>query len=190
MIIGDFGFNPGMPGRDWLNGPGVYYLERRLAGEPLDHDPAVAAYGLGVISYALGPDVYVLDLLGLADPVTSHLQLERRGTIAHEKPLPTPWIAARLLAPDGPVVEAELGRPPVFYAQPLDDPRGQRMETRVADARSALRCARLRDFIASYTEPMSTRRVLENFGDAFRYYGFRIPPEPRTARAAMCDERP
>lgn len=186
VIIADFGLNPGMSERAWFSGLGVYYDNRRLTGEPLDRNPAVAAFGLGVTSYALGPDVYFLDLLGLADPLTSHLELEHRGTIAHEKPLPTPWIPARLLAPDTPVVSNELRTPQVFYARPIDDPRGQSMDDRVADARAALRCARLREFVATYSAPLDGGRVLENFRDAFENYAFRIPPEPRDARTAMC----
>ena len=36
---------------------------------------------------------------GLGDAFTSHLRLDHRGTVAHEKPLPFPWIVARTLRP-------------------------------------------------------------------------------------------
>src|SRR5439155_556575 len=80
---------------------GVYFQTTRLDAPPApgERTPAVAFYGIGITGYALGTNVYILDLLGLADPFTAHLQLARRGLIAHEKPLPAPWIAARLLAP-------------------------------------------------------------------------------------------
>ncbi len=55
---------------------------------------------IGQGPYELGPPVRILDLLGLADPLTAHLQLTRRGLFpGHEKPLPTPWIAALVTAP-------------------------------------------------------------------------------------------
>jgi arabinofuranosyltransferase len=182
----DFGMAPGGTERAFFTGHGVYYLQRRLPGRPSGHDPALATYGVGVPSYSLGPDTYVLDLFGLGDPITSHLQLQRRATVAHEKPLPRPWIPARLLRPGSKVTEADLQLPPLFYARSLDDPRGEPFARRVHDARAALRCSRLRDFVATYRAPLDAGRFFENLGASFSNYGFRIPPEPRAARAELC----
>jgi len=182
----DFGMGPGGPGSRFFDGHGVYYLQRRLPGRPAAHDPALATYGVGAPSYALGTDLYVLDLFGLADPFTSHLELERRGTVAHEKPLPRPWIPARLLRAGAPVTARDLPKPAVFLTYAIGDPDGQPFGARVADARRALRCARLDDFFATYRAPLDAGRFLENLGDAFVNHGFRIPPEPRDARRELC----
>lgn len=182
----DFGLAPGGANRSWFDGHGVYFLYRRLPARPSAHDPAVANYGIGVTAYALGPDTYLLDLLGLGDAFTSHLQLHRRGTIAHEKPLPIPWIPARLVAAGSELTPDDFTLPTFFLARPLDHPGGQAFDARIADARTALRCSRLREFAATYSGPLDAGRFLSNLGDAFANYRFRIPPEPRDAVTRFC----
>lgn len=182
----DFGMAPGGSQQRFFTGEGVYYIQRPLPGRPSTHDPAVAQYGVGDPSYALGPDTYVLDLFGLADPLTSHLELERRSLVAHEKPLPRPWIPARLLKAGTPVTLADLPLPPLFFTRSLDEPRGESFSRRVGDARRALRCPRLEDFFATYRAPLDAGRFFDNLGASFTNYGFRIPPEPRRALAELC----
>ena len=188
ITVTDFGFQPGAPARAWFDGRGVYFLEHQLPGAPAGHDPAVASYGIGILGYALGPDTYVLDLLGLGDAFTSHLRLDRRGTVAHEKPLPLPWIPARLLQPGAPAAEADFTLPSFFLARPIDDPGDQPFYDRVADARIVLRCSKIRDFLEQITEPLDPGRFLSNIAAAPGNTQFRIPPEPREARRQFCDE--
>jgi arabinofuranosyltransferase len=177
---------PGFAAKD--TAPGVYVLDHRLPGTPRDHRRAMAYYGVGATSYALGPDVYVLDLLGLGDPFTSHLQLDRRAIVAHEKPLPTPWIAARLLEPGSDVAESDFP-PPIYLIRPIDDPAGESFADRVATARRALSCARLQDFMDTYRAPLDAGRFFDNLGASFSNFNFRIPPEPRDAVRKLCPDR-
>ena len=121
----------------------------------------------------------MLDLFGLGDPLTSHLELEQRATVAHEKPLPRPWIPARLLKPGSPVTLDDLQLPPLFFARRSTSRTASRSRTRVRDARRALRCPRLDDFFATYRAPLDAGRFFDNLGASFTNYGFRIPPEPR-----------
>jgi arabinofuranosyltransferase len=165
--------------------PGVYVEGSKLPGTPRDRTSANAIYGVGVQSYAAGPDAYILDLLGLGDAFTSHLRLDRRTIVGHEKPLPQPWIAARLLEPGSSVRAADFPRPDVLII-PIDDPNGQPFVDRVADARRALDCPRIREFVATYRAPMDAGRFLDNLGAAFTNFGFRIPPEPRDAVKKFC----
>jgi arabinofuranosyltransferase len=190
VTVEDFGWGEGQPGRAWFTGDGIYFLTTRLDGDPArsERDPAVAAYGIGIVGYALGADVYVLDLIGLADPFTAHLKLERRGLVAHEKPLPAPWTVARLLAPGADVGEADFPLPTVFGARRIDSPRGVSFDERVRVARAALRCSSLRRFQASYTAPLSLDRFLSNMRHAVSYWRLRIPPEPADAYARFCRE--
>jgi arabinofuranosyltransferase len=185
VTLDDFGWQPGGPARAWFDGHGVYFLTHRLPGTPSAHDPAVSSYGIGVESYALG-DTYVLDLLGLGDAFTSHLRLDHRGTVAHEKPLPFPWVVARTLRPGSPATAADFTLPPIFFAKLLDRPGGQSFDARVRDARVALRCAPIRDFLARRTDSMSVSQFFDNVGHARADNDFRIPPEPRAARAKFC----
>ncbi len=185
VTLADFGWQPGGPARAWFDGHGVWFLTHRLPGTPSAHDPAVSSYGVGIESYALG-DTYVLDLLGLGDAFTSHLRLDHRGTVAHEKPLPFPWVVARTLRPGAPVTAADFALPPLFFAKLLDRPGGQTFDERVRDARVALRCAPIREFLARRTASMSISQFFDNVGHARADTDFRIPPEPREARAKLC----
>lgn len=186
ITVEDFGMGPGGPQRAWFSGPGVYYFETRLPGVSSGPKTAVATYGIGVPSYALGRDTYILDLLGLGDAFTSHLKLARRGTVAHEKPLPLPWIPARLLRPGVQLHELDFVGPARFFALPLDDPRGEPFAQRVEDARRVLHCPRVAEFVRTYEGPLGPGRFFDNLGNSFTNFGFRIPPEPRKARAALC----
>ena len=136
-------------------------------------------------SYALGSDAYVLDLLGLGDAFTSHLKLDHRAIVGHEKPLPTPWIAARLLAPGSDVTYADFPKP-IALIRPIDHPDGQPFDARVSAARRALECSRLRDFVETYRAPLTASRFVDNLGAAFSNFGFRIAPEPRDAVREFC----
>ena len=185
VTLEDFGWQTGGPARAWFDGHGVYFLTHRLPGTPSAHDPAVSSYGIGIESYALG-DTYVLDLLGLGDAFTSHLRLDHRGTVAHEKPLPFPWVVARTLEPGAPVTPKDFTLPPLFFAKLLDRPGGQSFDERVRDARIALRCAPIREFLARRTTSMSVSQFFDNVGHARADNDFRIPPEPRAARAKFC----
>jgi arabinofuranosyltransferase len=188
VTLEDFGWQPGGPARAWFTGRGVWFLTHQLPGSPSAHDPAVASYGIGIESYALG-DTYVLDLLGLGDAFTSHLRLDHRGTVAHEKPLPFPWIVARTLRPGAPATPADFRLPPLFFAKLLDRPGGQTFSARVHDARVALRCAPLREFMDRRTHAMSVSQFFDDIAHARSDNSFRIPPEPREARAKFCPRR-
>jgi arabinofuranosyltransferase len=170
---------------DRYRAPGAYVLEQRLPGAAAGRERATAFYGVGASGYAVGPDTYVLDLLGLGDAFTSHLKLDRRGIVAHEKPLPTPWIAARLLEPGSGAADADFPKP-VDLIGSIDDPAGQSFAEREAIARRVLACARLQEFARTYRAPMTAGRFLDNLGAAFTNFGFRIPAEPRNAWRELC----
>lgn len=165
---------------------GVFYQAEPLdARPPGDRQMVVAAYGIGVVGYALGPDAYVLDLLGLADPFTSHLKLERRGYPAHEKPLPPPWIVARGTAPGGAVTAEDLPLV-IFGTLPLDDASRGTFEERVAIARATLECPELQAFFDTHRAPLTPSRFLKNVVGSFRNTTLRIAPEPEDTAEQFC----
>ena len=151
----------------------------------------VALYGAGLMSFALGPNTRVQDLLGLGDPLDSHLRLVRRGLNSHEKPMPMPWLVARTYAPGAPYQASsfvtgpkqteslffgvlQLGRPDTPFAQ------------RVAAARKALDCGAIRDLQVSYQAPLTAHRFLSNVLHSFHRTFETFPAEPRDAVAAEC----
>lgn len=176
-------------GRGWFDGEGLYYRSTELPAEPSGGmEAAVAEYGIGLPSYALGPDVYVIDMLGLADPVTAHFELERRGLIpGHEKPQPLPWMVARFADPsadldeeDIPEIEQNIG------IVALDQSPQGTFADRVTAARLALRCRRLEELQASYTEDLTPGRIVENLVESVSNTRLRYPAEPAEAQAELC----
>ena len=189
VTVSDFAWGPGQASRAWYVGEGLYYSQTRLPASPADgRETVLGAYGLGLPSYALGPDFYVLDLLGLADPFTAHLELEERAIIpGHEKPQPVVWVAARYADPSTPISEKDFPELTTNYGIVLldRDPQGSFGE-RLSVARATLRCAPLRELEASYTGSLTVGRFLENLVEAPSNTTFRIPSEPAEARDALC----
>ncbi len=186
-----WGWGPGGSARtsDFTGEPGVYYNGRRLDGvRPRGrHDAVYASYGIGLSGYALRK-VHVLDMLGLADPLTAHFRLDERGLSGHEKPLPTSWFVARVTAPGTDLDEDDFGVFPLaFPAFPIDHEDTDPFEERVADARAALECRELRRFTASYSERLTVGRFLRNLVESFENTALRIPSRPREAVEQLCD---
>jgi hypothetical protein len=169
-------------------GEGVYFNGQQLDAEPAaGYSRYFGAYGAGVSGYGLGPDVYLVDLLGLGDSFTAHLEIRRRALAGHEKPLPPPWFIARMTAPGADLDEDDFPFPVVFSTQ-LGDPQGESLETRAAVARTTLRCPELVDLTDSYGAPLTLGRFFDNLWHAPARTALRIPPEPRDAAARFCDD--
>jgi arabinofuranosyltransferase len=137
----------------------------------------------------MGPDSYVLDALGLGDAFTSHLKIDRAGLVGHEKPLPAPWIAARLTKPGAALSAADFPFPSIFGVGSLDDPRGASFEERERIARTTLACREIRDLTRSYSAPLTPGRFFGNLVDAVHNTRLRIPPEPQDAYEKFCRRR-
>ncbi|MGA2835983.1 MAG: hypothetical protein ABSF84_05240 [Acidimicrobiales bacterium] len=151
--------------------------------------PVLATSWIGSEPYELGPDVRVLDLLGLADPLTAHLQLERRGEFTgHEKPLPTPWIEA-LLTPDGAstaqMAALESGRPGLF-TRLTPDVTGRRLDIETAWARAALRCPAVRSIEYGSSRPLTFGIFVSDLVHSVSSTTMRIPADPETAYHRFC----
>jgi arabinofuranosyltransferase len=145
--------------------------------------PTVVSGGIGALGYALGPDVSILDLNGLADPLTAHLQLVRRGQTGHEKLLPPAWIAARVTAPDTePAKEAFYGnRSP---ETPTDE--NMPFPAQVKWARAALQCPAIADLSHSTQDPLTPGRFLSNVLHSLSRARRRIPADPHQAYLRYC----
>ena len=127
---------------------------------------AVAAdrNNIGLLGYAAGPTVHVVDRLGLADPIGSRLALDHRGRPGHEKKLPEAWVVAR------------------FSTDTPADSTG----AEVTAARDALGCGGLATLLAAVTEPLTAERFVRNLALAWRLTVLRIPADAAAARATLC----
>jgi arabinofuranosyltransferase len=179
------------------SGPAVYVqlagptTMRRLTAPPASdvHQPVLATFWIGPEPYELGPNVQTFDLLGLADPLTSHLSLARRGEIAgHEKPLPTPWIAAVLTAKGASTAQLsrlQKDRPPIFTPL-IPSSSGRTLRVQTAWARAALECPAIKDLRQSATTPLSVGVFVSNIVHAYARTTLRIPPQPKAAYRRFC----
>ncbi|MDQ3147564.1 MAG: hypothetical protein M3R01_11655 [Actinomycetota bacterium] len=186
VTLSDHGWGSGSPNVERYRAPGVRYHDVTLAAEPSGGRRSVLGYfGIGVAGYALGPDVYLLDLLGLADAFTSHLEVDRRVLAGHDKPLPPPWFVARVTEPGADVDDDDFPFP--VFSIPLGDPDGQPLDERVAVARRTLECRDLKTFLARSTAPLTPRRFVRNLIGSPAATSMRIAPEPRDAARQLCD---
>jgi arabinofuranosyltransferase len=130
--------------------------------------PTFGAVGIrtniGISGYVAGPHVWLVDRLGLADPIAARLALSQRGRPGHEKWLPDAWYLGRFADPAAQVPQPEA----------------------VAAARQALGCGELRALMQAVEQPMSTRRFLRNLRLAWTLRDLQIPDDPTVARAQFC----
>jgi arabinofuranosyltransferase len=187
--------------RSFETGPGIYYQRwgpydyHRLRVQPAPgvHLPTMAVASLGVLSYALGPRWNVLDMLGLADPLTGHLQIVHRypGHTGHEKPLPEYWTVARLTASadtDLFVAAFPSDIEPMVVPAPADlDPH--EFATQVAWARADLQCGAIRRLEQSADASLTVGRFFSNVVHAYANTELRIPPDAGVANRRFCGKR-
>ena len=131
---------------------------------------AVAVDNVGVFGYLAGPEVSVIDVRGLGDPVASRLRLVGpRGRPGHEKRAEPAWVLARYAAPDA-------SPPTDVVAAPAE----------VAAARAALACGDLGDILEGITRPLTPARARSNLGLGLTTSDLRTAADPLAARRELC----
>jgi hypothetical protein len=151
--------------------------------------PTIATSWIGPETYELGSGVRVIDLLGLADPLTAHLRLAKRGEIAgHEKPLPTPWISAELVRSGSPTdqLDSLAQQRPQDFTPLISEATGRQLTIESAWARAALQCPAIKDLRDAPTTPLTVGTFLSNIYHAVSLTRLRIPPNPETAYHLFC----
>jgi arabinofuranosyltransferase len=196
VTVTQYGWGPDGPGRRWYRGPSLYAQDRPVRrrymrvdapvarGVPL---PTAVLRSVGLPSFAMGPRLHVLDVYGLADSLTAHL--ERANGAApkrlpgHEKPLPSVWVAARLTPASWHANAREFPN----TSEPLIAPtRGEQFAHQVAWARAAMRCPAIADLTRAGSGELGIHRYLSNVLGAFRNTRLRIPPDPEAAYDKFC----
>ncbi len=151
--------------RTWAPDDRSAWSPLRDGGAPF----SVAVDNIGVYGFLAGPDVTVIDVRGLGDPVTSRFRLAgERGRPGHEKAASSAWIVGRHGAPG-------TARPaPEVDAAPA------------AAARAATGCGQLGELLAAISEPLSATRAVRNVRLALRSYGLRFSSDPLRAQDELC----
>jgi arabinofuranosyltransferase len=124
----------------------------------------------GFRGVAAGTDVFVLDYLGLTDPVASHLEAQAPGRPGHEKRFPAWYLLARYGAPE--LAEQTGGELPA--------------PEMIADARAALSCGTAAELLAATNEPLTWDRFWDNLTGSFERTSMRIPLDPAAAEQQFC----
>ncbi len=194
VTTNDLGWGPGSPQAKAIAGANLIYQTKfsdfRGSSLPLAsgvHRPVAVIAGIGVMPYSLGNDLSVVDLFGLADPVTARFKEPLRTGVlpypGHEKQMPRPWIAARLVPPGTSVDPDQLPEIPNPY---LPATTGAAFQRQVADARAALQCAPIKRLEHSAEAPLTVGRFLRNIVDSFSNTQLRISTDPAVARRELC----
>ena len=171
--------------RDRVDPAWPVYIEWRpvMAVPPGDmRTPVFAGWGIGVVGYALGPDVEIVDLLGLADPITARFELPTPGFTGHEKPVPPAWLAAQISTVP---VDPEQMPIPAIGVPLYESPPGA-FDDDTAAARQALGCGDLDRLLTATRAPFTPRRFLSNLVAAPRLTALTIPPDPHEAVERFC----
>ena len=187
----------GRQGAELLSGHGVYVQYDRAVGPvridapPADsvQTPLVATSWIGAGPYAAGTHVQILDLLGLADPLTAHLQLVRRGVLSgHEKPLPTPWMEALLTADGTSTAQMgalQSGRTSEF-TRLIPDVTGRALDVETAWARAALACPAIAGIEYGPDRPLTIGSFFSDMVHSLSDTTVRVPADPETAYHRLC----
>ncbi len=125
---------------------------------------AVMRIGIGMQSLLFGPKIYVVDQVGLADPVSSRLVLTKRKRPGHEKFLPVYWYVARFSEPT-------VG----------EDPQ-------ITVARKALGCGDLAELQRAVEGELTWSRFVKNIRLAYPFHKMQVDPDPAKAVLQFCGD--
>lgn len=180
-------------GGDYIHGrlllPSLFALVAPVAMVPIRRNlAAVPVLALAVWAALcagfLRPGVRQLDRLGSADALIARFQLRAPGFIGHEKPIPAPWLAARISSP-GDRLPQPLLEDTGFAVAIYRSPPGQ-FETDTQLVREVLTCQALRDLEEATQSRLTPGRVISNLWHAPALTLLTVPPDPTQAAAELC----
>jgi hypothetical protein len=124
---------------------------------------------IGIIGYQAGTDVRIVDLRGLADPLSARARVFQawRYEAGHRKFLDIEWYHAR-------------------YGFAVEDLHTGANVSGVAAARRALSCPPLSDLLDAITEPLTPGRFVSNIWRSVSFAGVQVPVDPMDADGADC----
>jgi len=115
---------------------------------------------IGLPGWVIGPDVFVIDIGGLAEPLAARSAPIAGRAAGHRKEVSYRWYDARFGAARG--------------------------DAGVVAARRALRCQPLKGLIDAIDEPLTPGRFLSNLWHAPEYTTFEVPRNPVVAEKKFC----
>jgi arabinofuranosyltransferase len=128
---------------------------------------------MGIAAADTPLDGTVIDINGLASPVSGHLVMQERIRPGHEKWLPDAWVLGEYADPAA--ISAMRDTEEVTKAQAFA-------------ARHALSCGDLKALLDSVDEPMSIGRFWRNLTGSLSRTSLRIPADPFVAERQFCHQ--
>lgn len=183
----DRGVNRGLD-QPWFDGPGVYatdafgFTATKLDLTPANPDAVVVITGApGLVGYALGPSVHIVDLRGLSNPVWPNQALAAPGQAEsiEAATVRRPWLLAAIAADPIDAVRSVAG-----LGGDANAPLVEMLD--VAWAQAAADCgvaATLRD---SSSGDLGPAEFLTNIARAGSNTALRVDPDPRTDYRTRC----
>ena len=142
-----------------------------------DPNKLVILYGsIGITGYHAGPDVTIVDIGGLAEPLAARTDAIAGRPAGHRKQVNGEWYTARYG-----VATLDLEK-----KDATGKPQLIRDNAKVRAARRALRCAPLSDLIDAVEKPLTPGRFLSNIVHSVSYTRLHIPADPRVADREFC----
>ena len=139
------------------------FSEQIPLGASVKQAAAIQGGSVGVAGYLAPTDVYVIDTLGLADPLGSRIRIGKRGRPGHEKVLPQAWMIARFTEAQGPMLD---------------------------QARQALRCDALADLFEATSGSLGFTDFFRNMSWSPRLTSLRFSEAPGEAEKELCPHNP
>ncbi|UDY35580.1 hypothetical protein [Dermatobacter hominis] len=145
-------------GDDVLLVPSFY---RPVHSSPSAGGTYVVWPNIGILGFAAGPDVHLVDPIGLSDAFASRMEALPGARVGHAKDMPMAWVDAR-----------------------FGDPEELDADARMAGR--ALSCPPLQDLQNTTTAPMSPRQFVVNLLRSPSLTFLHVPRNPHAAVADLC----
>ena len=122
---------------------------------------------IGVAGYALPESMHIVDIASLANPISSHFTLTKRGRPGHEKQETPPWILAT-------------------YAPRYDHYDDKYFHGQVSAATRAIHCRPLGGYLNNIRGPYSARVAWNNVLHSLAWTTMSFPADPIAAEQKLC----
>jgi hypothetical protein len=155
-----------------LTGKWKSFIDNNLstAHSKLPFRLVVNLFNIGTLGYVTGSNVYIFDVLSLANPIGSHTTVAVRGIPGHEKEIGPEWMIGRFGVPGEAIPNVKIFG----------------LASGIVAARRALNCDPLRSYLSAITKPLSFSQALSNVVHSFTYTTMTFSPDANNAARELC----
>jgi arabinofuranosyltransferase len=141
----------------------------------------------GVLGMAAGPNVYIFVQYSLANPISSHFTVPRRGQPGHEKFAALVWMVGRFGLHGEELPKAVYVADQQFELS-LGDGKNTATEAQeIEAARAALNCEPLSGYLHAISSPISFGQAFANFEHTFTWTTMKFSSVPVKSDSELCN---